>query len=194
MTEHELLNQLTQVKLLRALTYPALRRLVAQGRVLWVRKGHIIMGPEIGSINAYVVLEGSISAVMPWGPVLAYLGPGEMFGEMALIAGVERTAYCKAAVDSVVFEIPFNCFHGDMLTNPVVRAGMQELGLARHAVQTAIRNGAPAPELEPPQEEEPEEAPAPAEVGAGTGSEAAAQTDAPPKPDVPKPPAVYATA
>jgi signal-transduction protein with cAMP-binding, CBS, and nucleotidyltransferase domain len=191
MTEHELLNVLANVKLLRPLTYPALRRLAALGRILKVKQDFIIIGPEIGSINAYVVLEGSIAVVMPWGPVLAYLGPGELFGEMALIAGIERTAYCKAAIDSVVFEIPFNCFHADMLPNPVVRAAIENLSFARHEVQQAIRQGGPPPELTPPEEPAPvAEAPAQADASPSEVSAAAVL----PKPEAPKPPPVYATA
>jgi CRP-like cAMP-binding protein len=157
MTQAELEMMLSKAKILRALTYPALRRVAAQGRVLKVEEGHIIIGPELGPTSAYVVLEGSIEIIMPWGPILAHLGPGELFGEIALVEGIERSAYCKAAVDSLVFEIPFHSFHADLLSNSVVRAGLQEIALSRQRIQTAIRRGAMRVSKDKPGEEAPPE-------------------------------------
>jgi CRP-like cAMP-binding protein len=141
-TQLELENALSKAKILRALTYPALRRIAAQGRVLRVQQGHIIIGPELGPTSVYVVLEGLVEVIMPWGPVLNHLGPGELFGEISLVEGIERSAYCKAEIDSLIFEIPFHSFHADMVSNSVVRAGLQEIALARQRIQTAIRRGA----------------------------------------------------
>lgn len=141
MTRQELEIQLAKAKILRALTYPGLRRVASNGRLLDVKEGQMIIGPQLGGTSAYVVLEGSIEVVMPWGPVLAYLGPGEVFGEMALLQASERTAYCKAHTDSKVFEIPYSSFHNDLMTNPVVRGGLEEMALARRAIQEAMRTG-----------------------------------------------------
>jgi CRP-like cAMP-binding protein len=145
MTQQELEVTLSKAKILRALTYPGLRRVARNGRLLDVKEGQMIIGPQMGGTSAYVVLTGSIEVVMPWGPVLAHLGPGELFGEMALLQASERTAYCKAEVDSMVFEVPYSSFHGDLMTNPVVRGGLEELALARRAIQVAMLTGhAPA--------------------------------------------------
>ncbi|HVA25055.1 MAG TPA: cyclic nucleotide-binding domain-containing protein [Chloroflexota bacterium] len=154
MTQKELEVRLSKAKILRALTYPGLRRVARNGRLLDVKEGQMIIGPEVGGTSAYVVLEGTISVVMPWGPVLAMLGPGEVFGEMALLQASERSAYCKAHVDSMVFEIPFSSFHGDLMTNPVVRGGLEEMALARRAIQTALRTGRRRAGLAPEEEEE----------------------------------------
>ncbi|MFI5266439.1 MAG: cyclic nucleotide-binding domain-containing protein [Chloroflexota bacterium] len=149
MTQQELEVRLSKAKILRALTYPALRRVARSGRLLEVKEGQMIIGPQIGGTSAYVVLEGSISVVMPWGPVLALLGRGELFGEMALLQASERSAFCKAHVDSMVFEIPYTSFHGDLMTNPIVRGGLEELALARRAIQVAVRTGHAPLTLEP---------------------------------------------
>jgi CRP-like cAMP-binding protein len=172
MTRQDLELRLSKAKILRALTYPSLRRVAANGRLLDVKEGQMIIGPKIGGTSAYVVLDGSIEVVLPWGPVLAYLGPGEFFGEMALLQAAERSAYCKAHVDSMVFEIPYTSFHTDLMTSPVARGGLEELALARHAIQVAVRQGH-APAAVPPEDlEEPaqvEGGEEPQEDGPSTG-------------------------
>ncbi|HLG71372.1 MAG TPA: cyclic nucleotide-binding domain-containing protein, partial [Chloroflexota bacterium] len=115
MTIHELEYRLCKTRRLAALTYPAVRRIARNGRLLNVKEGQIIIGPEMGSTSAYVVLEGTVTVVMPWGPVLERLGPGELFGETSLVERVERTQYFKAETDCVLFEIPFQTFHSDLL-------------------------------------------------------------------------------
>jgi CRP-like cAMP-binding protein len=178
MTMQELEHRIATTRRLGALTYPAIRRVARQGRLLNVEAGQIIIGPNFGGTSAYVVFEGSVGVIMPWGPVLEHLGPGEVFGEIALIEGVERTAFCKAETDCLLFEIPFQSFHSDLLGNPTIRAGLEELSLARDAVQRAIRQGvlhvAPVASKE-------------AEDEAERTAEPVPETDAPPAPAEPPP-------
>lgn len=191
MTLQELEVHLSKAKILRALTYPGLRRVARNGRLLDVKQGQMIIGPQMGGTSAYVVLEGTIEVVMPWGPILAHLGPGELFGEIALLQACERTAYCKASEDSMVFEIPFSSFHNDLMTNPVVRGGLEEMALARRAIQEAMRTGRGRP-IEVSDESE-DEGPESAEQLAEPAAEAAAD-QAPPAADAPAPDAVPASA
>jgi CRP-like cAMP-binding protein len=149
MTIQELEHRLSNTRRLAALTYPAIRRIARQGRLLNVKEGQIVIGPEMGSTSAYVVLEGTVNTVMPWGPVLETLGPGEIFGEISLVERVERSTYSKTETDCLLFEIPFHTFHTDLLGNPIIRAGMEELTLAREAVQRAIRQGVLKAQAEP---------------------------------------------
>ncbi|HLY66098.1 MAG TPA: Crp/Fnr family transcriptional regulator [Chloroflexota bacterium] len=189
MTSLELQTKLAQIQNLRGLTYPVLRRLVQQGRLMKVREGEIIVGPRFGTKGAFVILEGAVSVVLPFGPVVSYLEANKMFGEIALLDGVERTAYCKAYTDCLLFEVPFGSFHADLATNPVVRAGMEELAVNRLNTNEAVREGMYRPDLEPPEKTELEVVEPAADAG---GVEL---DDAPePKPEAPKPPAVYATA
>jgi CRP-like cAMP-binding protein len=190
-TVRELENRLQEVQILKPLTYPALRRLVQNGRFVSVKAGEIIIGPRFGTRGAWVLLEGSVSVVLPFGPVVAYLEPGKMFGEIALLDGVERSAYCKAYMDCLLFEIPFEIFHTDLVTNPAVLAGMEQLALNRLNTNQAIIDGAFKPDLEPPEPEQVE-----AEIANGDEDGPAVDGTLEPAPaaDAPKPPAVYATA
>jgi CRP/FNR family transcriptional regulator, cyclic AMP receptor protein len=192
MTLQELEVHLSKAKILRALTYPGLRRVARNGRLLEVKQGQMIIGPQMGGTSAYVVLEGTIEVVMPWGPILAHLGPGELFGEIALLQACERTAYCKASEDSKVFEIPFSSFHNDLMTNPVVRGGLEEMALARRAIQEAMRTGRGLPDTSDESDGEAK--------GPGSAEELASQPAAdvgadqlPPAADSPAPDAVPAS-
>ncbi|MBV8086362.1 MAG: cyclic nucleotide-binding domain-containing protein [Chloroflexi bacterium] len=158
MTEQQLMNELTQVRLLSALTYPALRRVVQNGRLIEARQGQVVLGPGFGTTGFFVVLEGSVAVSLPFEPVLAYLERGEVFGETAPLEGVERTAYCRAYSDCLLFEIPFDSFHADLVASDVTRKGLDDLSARRTAERSAIREGAGPPDLTPPEPPQPADA------------------------------------
>ena len=62
----------------------------------------------------YVVLQGEVAVVkhLVHGPphILAHLGAGECFGEMALVDGSPRLASVEAVIDSVLFKLPSDVF------------------------------------------------------------------------------------
>ena len=192
MTEQQLENELTQVRLLSALTYPALRRVVEQGRLIQVPEGRVIVGPGFGSTGLFVIMDGTVAVSLPFGPGLAYLAKGEIFGEMALLEGTERTAYCRAYSDCLLFEIPYGSFHADLAANPVVHQAVDQLYARRREMNQAILSGGPPPDLTPP--EKPEPAASPAEADSDQPPAAATSGPAPAKPEAPKPPPVYVTA
>jgi CRP-like cAMP-binding protein len=196
-TGQQLERELTQVKVLKGLTYPALRRLVDQGRLIQAHEGQIVIGPGFGSTGVFVVLEGSVAVQMPGGPVISYLGRYDILGEIALMEGVERTAYCRAYTDTLLFEIPFASFHADLAVNDVVRESLEDLTGHRLGMQQDIREGM-IPEVEAPDKPEAEletEAAAESTGTVDTPASSASDGPTPAKPSgPPKPPAIYATA
>ena len=68
------------------------------------RAGDVIF--EIGSParSMYVVIEGEVE-IRIGDVVLDHLGPGEIFGEMALVTGDQRSATARAATDCRAVEI-----------------------------------------------------------------------------------------
>ena len=195
MTPRELENRLQEVQVLRPLTYPVLRRVIQNGRFLKVAAGELICGPRFGTKSAWILLEGSVAVVLPFGPIVAYLERGKMFGEIALLDGVERSAYCKAYTSCLLFEIPFELFHTELVPNQVVLSGMEGMAVNRLNTNQAIIDGIYEPELNPPEPE-----PVEAEVEDGDidlppeGEEQQAPNTAPDQAPPPGPPAVYATA
>ncbi|MHB8619259.1 MAG: cyclic nucleotide-binding domain-containing protein [Chloroflexota bacterium] len=149
MTSEQLQNELSQVLVLRHLTYPVLRRIVQTGRLVEAKAGQTVIAPGFGSRGFFVIISGSIQVQSTGGVVLGYLGPRQYFGEISLLDGVERTASCKANADSVLFEMPAQIFHTDLVTNPMVKAGMVATAKLRLAVQNNLKPGAPAAPARP---------------------------------------------
>ena len=72
----------------------------------------------------YVVEEGQIDIVLPEGRaperVLAVLGPGDFFGEMAVLEGEPRTATARARTDSRLLPVRGATFNRLVQRNPEV--------------------------------------------------------------------------
>lgn len=78
-----------------------------------VREGHM------SGIGFFIVTEGT-AIVTVGGEQVATLGPGDHFGELAMINESERTATVTAATQVVCLEIPFWDFKEFALKNPDV--------------------------------------------------------------------------
>ncbi|WP_211242725.1 cAMP-activated global transcriptional regulator CRP [Sinimarinibacterium sp. CAU 1509] len=73
--------------------------------------------------SLYMILEGSVSILLEDDDgreiVLAYLGPGEFFGEMCLFpAPKTRTAIVRTRKPTLVAEVGYEAFHGFARSNP----------------------------------------------------------------------------
>ena len=78
-----------------------------------VREGHM------SGIGFFIVTEGT-AIVTVGGEQVATLGPGDHFGELAMINESERTATVTAETQVVCLEIPFWDFKEFALKNPDV--------------------------------------------------------------------------
>ncbi len=77
----------------------------------------------------FVVLSGQ--AEVDVGGRFHRLGPGEFFGEMALIASKRRTATVKAASAVEALRIPADGFRAFLLEHPAIALAMLEAVVAR---------------------------------------------------------------
>ena len=94
----------------------------------------------MSGIGFFVITDGE-AAVSIGGNVVATLGPGDHFGEIALVSEAERSATVTATTDLQVLEIPFYDFRDFALANPDVT-----WKLLQHVVSLLDQNGArPAP-------------------------------------------------
>jgi CRP-like cAMP-binding protein len=73
----------------------------------------------MSGIGFFVIADGEAS-VSIGGKVFRTIGPGDHFGEVALVNETERTATVTADTDLRVLEIPFYDFRDFALTNPDV--------------------------------------------------------------------------
>jgi CRP-like cAMP-binding protein len=73
----------------------------------------------MSGLGFFVIAEGEASVSID-GAVLKKLGPGDHFGEIALVNEAERTATVTADTDLRVLEIPFYDFRDFAMANPDV--------------------------------------------------------------------------
>jgi CRP-like cAMP-binding protein len=84
---------------------PEQRRILAmRGREHWYSTGEAIVRQGEASTELYVVQSGEV-VVKRSDTVLARLGPGQFFGEMALMTGEPRNATVNAVQPAALFEI-----------------------------------------------------------------------------------------
>lgn len=92
--DHEI-EMLQRVTMLNALPLPAIERLARGLESVAVPAGHIVFNQgDIG--DRYFVIESGEAEVIGDGRFVARLGPGEGFGEIALLRRIRRTATVRA--------------------------------------------------------------------------------------------------
>lgn len=98
--------------------------LLANARLLRVRKGQIVLSVGLPANDVFLVLEGrlSVSLISPQGreTVLRSIGPDEIFGELAAIDGQVRSADVVAAEASKLALIPGPTFLTLIETTPAI--------------------------------------------------------------------------
>jgi branched-chain amino acid transport system substrate-binding protein len=106
----EIANRLDEVDVLSPLSKQARATLAAATRVHFYSKGEAIIRHGTMGESMFVVHSGEVSVRVPeadstdWHQI-ADLGPGSVFGEMALLTGEMRTADVVASTDVVALEI-----------------------------------------------------------------------------------------
>jgi MFS family permease len=111
------LELLEQVPLFAPLPGPALERLASQLETVRVAAGtNVITQGEPGD-RFYVVAEGRLDVVVDGNPTRS-LGPGDSFGEIALLRDVPRTATVTASTDASLHALAREAFLEAVTSNP----------------------------------------------------------------------------
>lgn len=109
-TPEEIADRLREVEMLSPLPHEAFHTLAAAAKVHFYSKGEAIINRGTLGESMFVVHSGSVTVRLPdtdttgWQQI-AQLGPGSVFGEMALLTGEVRTADVVAASDVVALEM-----------------------------------------------------------------------------------------
>ena len=73
--------------------------------------------------------------------ILAFIDPGELFGELALMGGQQREEYAEALEKSIVVLIPNEVMQQLLLQNPRLSLGITRLmGLRRRRIERRLKN------------------------------------------------------
>lgn len=102
--KREMAGRLGQVRLFKELSKSDLRELEDIGKVVPYAAGYTIIDQGASGAGFHMILSGE-AKVVRGGRTVARLGPGEVFGEMALIDGGPRTATVIAETDTTTFAI-----------------------------------------------------------------------------------------
>lgn len=102
--KREMVERLSHVRLFKELSKSDLRDIEDIGKVVQHAAGHTIMEEGESGAGFHMILSGE-ARVVRGGRTVARLGPGEVFGEMALIDGGPRTATVIAETDATTFAI-----------------------------------------------------------------------------------------
>jgi small-conductance mechanosensitive channel/CRP-like cAMP-binding protein len=109
-TPEEIFKRLREVNVLEPISDQALQSVAANVRMHFYSKGEAVLRHGTTGDSMFVVHAGSVVVRLPddsltgWHQV-ADLGPGSVFGEMALLTGEMRTADVVAVTDVVALEI-----------------------------------------------------------------------------------------
>lgn len=112
-------DDLARVPLFTGLGRRQLKKLAGRSIERTLPAGTVPVEGKMSGIGFFVVTEGE-ATVSVHGNVVATLGPGNHFGEIALISESERTATVTATTDLRLLEIPFYEFRDFAHDNPDV--------------------------------------------------------------------------
>ena len=115
-----IVDDLNRVPLFADLNQRQLKRLARHFRERILAPGTtVVQEGKMSGVGFFVVTQGE-AVVSVGGRAVATLGPGDHFGELALISEGERTATVTAQGQVRCLEIPFWDFRGFALENPDV--------------------------------------------------------------------------
>ena len=114
------------------------------------RRGDTIVAEgATGARSLWLILEGEVE-VLVGGQVHRTMGPGEHFGELALLTDARRSADVRARTDTVTLELSRRHLEGLIAANPQVAMDMlaelaTRLRIATEALAEALSEGPPEP-------------------------------------------------
>jgi CRP-like cAMP-binding protein len=113
-------DELKQVPLFTSLNQRQLRKLAGLFRERELKPGtQVVQEAKMSGVGFFVIVDGR-AAVSVGGKKVATIGPGDHFGELALISESERTATVTAETALRCLEIPFWDFRDFAMANPDV--------------------------------------------------------------------------
>lgn len=104
--------------------------IISKSRVQTFKKGETIIREGDAPSDLYIIKEG-LANVKVGESKLATLGKGEIFGEIAIIKGIRRTATVMAAEDSTVLALPAERFWEIVKDDVIFGAMLEKISEAR---------------------------------------------------------------
>jgi CRP-like cAMP-binding protein len=130
----EVLDQIAHVEMLHSLSPSEVQAIIPLLKPLSVEPGTILCQEGAPGDAMFMIVNGEADILK--GPqLIAQLGPGEMFGEMALLTGEERSASVIARTPMQLYELDKADFDGMLTRSPHLASGLSRI-LARRLRET----------------------------------------------------------
>jgi CRP-like cAMP-binding protein len=126
---------LSRIPLFRELAPDELRRLALCLRPRTLPAGEVVVHRGANDRDLYVIGGGELAVMVSEAEVervVAHLGPGEFFGEMALLRGEPRSATVRALTEAQVWTLSADDYADFMREAPALRAALEQMGSRRH--------------------------------------------------------------
>lgn len=146
---HSLVKALQRVSALGSLDEKTALRIVGVSANLLWSKGSLIFAADHPPEGMYIVLKGRVRVFegdQGREEDVALMGPGDFFGEAALLLETDHTKSAQALEDSELMVVPRESFHQLLASDPElnrrIRAKLDERLLVEDTVQAAPPGGA----------------------------------------------------
>lgn len=147
-TPEEIFKRLRNVDVLEPISDQALQSMASAARMHFYSKGEAILRHGTSGDSMFVVHSGAVVVRLPddsltgWHQV-AQLGPGAVFGEMALLTGEMRAADVVAMTDVVAVEIGKESLQPILNTHPDLAGAISHQILQRREHLESLRGATP---------------------------------------------------
>jgi CRP/FNR family cyclic AMP-dependent transcriptional regulator len=126
---------LADVDLFRTLPDEALGRLVESATERTLRRGDVVFDEDDDAAELFVVERGRVAIANRSSDgresVVALMGAGDLFGDMAMFDGGGRSAQARALEASVIHAIPYAAIRAELNANPTLLWSVVELLVTR---------------------------------------------------------------
>jgi len=135
---------LTDVPFFQQLMAPRIAELVRVLRPRFAQPGEIIVRKGDDGDSMFVIASGEVAVELGGGREPIVLGPGQFFGELALIERTTRTATVRAADECKLLELSGKDFHELARQHPELKDAIHKIAAERKAANTGAPQAAAA--------------------------------------------------
>lgn len=139
----EVLDRIGHIEMLHSLSPAEMQAIIPLLKPLQVEPGTILCLEGAPGNSMFLIVEGE-AEIFKGSQRLAALGAGEMFGEMALLTGEERSATVQAKTSMDLYELDKTDFDAMLTYAPQLSSGLSRI-LARRLRETTQTTAKPRP-------------------------------------------------
>lgn len=130
----EVLDRIEHIEMLHSLSPSEMQAIIPLLKALQVNPGTVLCQEGAPGDALFLIVDGE-AEIFKGAQKMAVLGPGEMFGEMALLTGEERSATVVARTPMDLYELDKIDFDAMLTRSPQLASGLSRI-LARRLRET----------------------------------------------------------